>query len=43
MAQQQAEHERPGQGIRKSGLAGHLDKIRLENFMCHECFEMDFG
>jgi len=24
-------------------MAGHLKKIRLEDFMCHECFEMEFG
>ncbi len=38
--------ETPGggrQGPRSQGLAGHLCKIRLENFMCHEHFEMDFG
>lgn len=32
----------PGE-LRRTGLAGHLLKIRLEDFMCHELFEMDFG
>jgi hypothetical protein len=30
-------------GSRKVGLPGQLKRIRLENFMCHECFEMEFG
>ncbi|GAX84013.1 hypothetical protein CEUSTIGMA_g11438.t1 [Chlamydomonas eustigma] len=30
-------------GLRTVGTAGHLEKIRLENFMCHEVFELKFG
>ncbi len=29
--------------MRREGTAGQLKKIRLDDFMCHECFEMDFG
>ncbi|KAG1672941.1 hypothetical protein FOA52_012386 [Chlamydomonas sp. UWO 241] len=32
-----------GSSMRTSGGAGHLEMIRLENFMCHELFEMTFG
>ena len=28
---------------RTEGLPGQLKSIRLENFMCHENFSMDFG
>lgn len=28
---------------RKQGLAGQLKHIKLENFMCHEHFSMEFG
>ena len=28
--------------VRTRGLAGHLKKITLQNFMCHENFEMEF-
>ena len=30
-------------GMRLAGLAGHLKKIEVVNFMCHENFAMDFG
>eukprot|EP00798_Chlamydomonas_sp_ICE-L_P000171 gene171-1694_t len=29
--------------VRRVGDAGHIKKIRLENFMCHGNFEIDFG
>ncbi len=29
--------------VRGRGLAGHLHKIKLENFMCHTNFELEFG
>jgi hypothetical protein len=29
--------------MRLAGLAGHLKKIEVVNFMCHENFTMDFG
>ena len=33
-----------GEGLqRKLGMAGHVARIRLENFMCHEHFELSFG
>lgn len=28
---------------RSEGLAGQLKSIKLENFMCHQNFSMDFG
>jgi len=31
------------QTMRQEGTAGQLKKIRLDDFMCHKCFEMDFG
>ncbi|KAF5830376.1 hypothetical protein DUNSADRAFT_14673 [Dunaliella salina] len=36
---------RPGGrvALREEGLAGHLKKIQLINFMCHHNFEMEFG
>jgi hypothetical protein len=43
--QQMQEDDEGGRvrGSRKVGLPGQLKRIRLENFMCHECFEMEFG
>ena len=30
-------------GMRTTGLPGHLKKIEVVNFMCHENFAMEFG
>eukprot|EP00198_Chlamydomonas_reinhardtii_P007560 XP_001696897.1 structural maintenance of chromosomes protein 6A [Chlamydomonas reinhardtii] len=29
--------------VREHGLAGHVDRIRVENFMCHSNFELQLG
>ena len=43
-AEHQADVAAPAPGsMRRAGSAGHLEKIRLENFMCHENFELSFG
>lgn len=37
------EVEGGGGRVRTVGLPGHLVKIEMVNFMCHEHFNMEFG